>query len=167
MTDKKILYPLVKESDIIYTTYKISPNQITFLNNLFITPLLFLCIQNNYYFISYIFVYIREYLDSLDGYIARKYNLCSKEGEIYDHFCDAIFIGMMTTTLSLKLPVTEPYSISLGTLSGVSSTIINYDKRLQWIAKYIGAGGNEEGYTFIMAFIPVFFFHGLWLCSLV
>ena len=46
MSDKITVYPLVKQSDWIYTKCNIKPNQITLFNNLVITPFM---MYNLYY----------------------------------------------------------------------------------------------------------------------
>jgi phosphatidylglycerophosphate synthase len=75
-------------SDYIYK-YKITPNMITTIG--FISALVgsyYLYNYNFYYFAGlYVFSYI---CDTLDGYIARKYNQGSKFGVYYDHITDIL-----------------------------------------------------------------------------
>ena len=65
----------------------LNPNDITTLSLIFgILSIIFLykgktIISISCYFISYIF-------DVLDGYYARKYNMCTKFGDLYDHIKD-------------------------------------------------------------------------------
>ena len=63
------------------------------------------------YFIGLCLVYIRAYLDGLDGYIARKFKHCSEVGEIYDHFSDCLYTGFLTTMLMSKVSWLEPLSL--------------------------------------------------------
>lgn len=67
--------------------YKVSPNFIT-------TIALILGILSVYFFLNRRFniaaiLFLLSYLfDCVDGHYARTYNLCTKEGDYYDHVCD-------------------------------------------------------------------------------
>ena len=54
------------------------------------------------YFIGLCLVYIRAYLDGLDGYIARKFKQCSEVGEIYDQGDDSSKEDLDTIKLFLS-----------------------------------------------------------------
>ena len=158
MSDKLIIYSFIKKSDYVFTKLKIEPNTITFFNNLIITPFLLYELYCNYYLVSILFIWIRAYLDALDGYIARKYNKCSKEGDIYDHCCDSLFVGALTTVLMNKINYLKPYSIPFGYISSVCAIVCDYDKRFYWITyTFTGAGGNENGYSFLVPCVFVLF----------
>ena len=157
MTDRLCVYSLVEKSDSIYTKYHIHPNTITLFNNLVITPILFYNLYYDYYFFTMCLVWVRAYFDGLDGYIARKYEKCSKVGEIYDHFSDCLYSGYMTTSLMNKVDYLEPYSFSMGYFLSVCCIVCNYDERFHFISKFAGAGGNEDGYSFLIPFLFVFF----------
>ncbi len=166
MSDKQCIYPLVNISDIIYNKFKIEPNTITLVNNLVVTPLLFYHLYYDYFFISLLFVWFRAYLDGLDGYIARKYKRCTEVGEIYDHFSDCLYIGFMTTILMNKVYYLQPYSFPIGYFNSVVAIVCNYDYRLNFIAEFAGAGGNEDGYSFLLPFLFVSFTWSLYLFDL-
>jgi hypothetical protein len=155
MTDRQLIYPLVKRSDGIHTMFHITPNQITLGNNLVISPLIFYYLCGDFFWTSLFLIYIRAYLDSLDGYIARTYKLCSPEGDIYDHFGDCLFAGTMISVLTSKFALLEPYSASMGFFTSVCSVVIDYDTRFEWISKQMGVGGNEDGYSLSASIIPV------------
>ena len=157
MTDRQCIYPFVKKSDIVHTKFAIHPNTITLCNNLCVTPILLYCLYLDYYVFTLGLVWIRAYLDGLDGYIARKYEKCSKEGEIYDHFSDCLYTGFMVMSLMSKVHYLQPYAISVGYFASVCSVVCDYDKRFFFIAEFMGAGGNEDGYSFLGPFIPVIF----------
>ena len=103
LTDKYILLPFVEKTDFLYTKYNITPNQITITNGLIITNFFLYFILNGNYCISSIFLFLRLLLDGSDGYIARKYKLYSKEGDIYDHISDSIFMGQLFMIFVYKL----------------------------------------------------------------
>ena len=157
MSDRLTVYSLVKKSDWIYTKCKIEPNTITLFNNLVVTP----CMLYNLYYDGYIcslfLVWFRAYLDGLDGYIARKFNKCSKIGEIYDHFSDCLYTGALATMLMSKVLCLQPYSAMVGYAASVTAVVCDYDERYHWIAKFAGAGGNEDGYSFLIPYIFVTF----------
>ena len=152
MSDKVIVYSLVKKSDIVFTKFKIEPNTITLFNNIIITPILLYNIYYDFYIVSLMLVWIRAYLDGLDGYIARKFDKCSKLGEIYDHFSDCLYGGALTTILMNKVSILKPYSASIGYMFSIFEVICDYDERFYHIAKFAGAGGNEDGYSFLIPF---------------
>lgn len=155
MSDKYLVYPLVKHSDIIYTKFHIIPNTITLYNNIVITPCLLYLLYYNYYLYGLCLVWFRAYLDGLDGYIARKFKLCSSTGEIYDHFSDSLYSGYLTTLLLGNIDVLQPYSYSVGYIGSMIALICNYDEDYLWIGKIVGAGGNEDGFSFLVPFLFV------------
>ena len=163
MSDKVLIYPFVNKSDAVHTKYNINPNSVTLFNNLVVTPILFYYLYYDYYLLTIAFVWIRSYFDGLDGYIARKFDKCSKEGEIYDHFSDCLYSGTMTTTLMSKMVFLQPYSISTGYAMSVVCIVCDYDKRFYFIAEFAGAGGNEDGYSFLLPFVAVAF---TWLLNI-
>lgn len=167
MTDKVCVYKFVEKSDSIHTKFHVHPNTITMGNNLVVTPLLFYYLYYDYYLFTLSLVWVRAYLDGLDGYIARKYDKCTKNGEIYDHFSDCLYAGTMTTSLMNKVTVCHPYSTSIGYIVSVFCIVCDYDKRLSQIAKFAGAGGNEEGYSFLLPAAFVVFTWVLHLTALI
>ena len=96
MTDKIILYPLINKSDFLYKEYNLLPNDITLINNLIVTPLTLYFLYKKKLKLSFVFLYMRAYLDGVDGYIARKYKKGTKLGEIYDHVSDSIYSGFIS-----------------------------------------------------------------------
>lgn len=165
MSDKITVYPIVNKSDWVYTKFNINPNTITLFNNLMITPFMMYCLYYNYFLMSLGLVWLRAYLDGLDGYIARKFNKCSKIGEIYDHFSDCLYIGFMTTMLMSKVSLLQPYAFMIGYFNSVVSVVCDYDSNYEWIAKFAGAGGNEDGYSFLLPFGFVSFTYLLYLTN--
>lgn len=161
LTDKYILLPFVEKTDFLYTKYSITPNQITITNGLIITNFFLYFILNGNYCISSIFLFLRLLLDGSDGYIARKYKLYSKEGDIYDHISDSIFMGQLFMIFVYKLYFHIKYIFVIGNIIMIGSMIGNYDKNLYWLSeKIFGAGGNYDGYcslNYIMAFFTIMF----------
>ena len=74
-------------------------NDITSLSLLFGLIAVYLLYTNNFIYcaISYLISYL---FDVMDGYYARKYNITSKFGDLYDHIKD-IFIGILLYSLLL------------------------------------------------------------------
>jgi len=157
MSDGQCIYPFVKRSDIIWTKFQISPNSITLFNNMVISPILLTYLYHDYYLATLLLVWIRAYFDSLDGYIARKYNKTSKEGAIYDHFSDSLFSGTLTNILMSKVAILEPWSFPTGYIMSMFAILCNYDDRFYLISNIAGAGGNEEGFSFLIPYSVVMF----------
>ena len=80
-----------------------SPNMITTLSVIFsVASIYYLYIHS---FITSIFLYIISYLfDCLDGYVARKYNMVTKFGDLYDHISDVLTFSLYNITLYLINP---------------------------------------------------------------
>lgn len=160
--DKYILLPFVKQTDCLYTIYGITPNNITLINCFIFQPIIFfLLIKNNYLF-SLIFLMIRALLDGSDGYIARKYELISKNGEIYDHVGDAVFIGLYSYIGLLKLNIHNMYLIPICNTIIMTILVINFSKKYTLLAKKIcGIGGCYEAYStmsYILAHTTIYCF---------
>lgn len=73
----------------LYEKLCITPNMVTTIT-LLLTVVIGWCLFNNKYYIACGLILIRQLLDSLDGFIARKYNLKSKFGSLYDMVSDFI-----------------------------------------------------------------------------
>jgi phosphatidylglycerophosphate synthase len=154
LTDRYLLLPIVEKTDFLYTKYKITPNAITIFNSLYISNMVLYNWMVSNYFLSSIFLFIRLLLDGVDGYIARKYNLLTKEGEMYDHGGDSIFIGYTCMTMLYKLHFTGATMFIAGNTAMVTCMIINFNVGLQYLAiKIFGAGGNYDSYCSLMAFM--------------
>jgi phosphatidylglycerophosphate synthase len=79
-------------SDIVSPTfykYGITPNWITTLSNVCAIIVILLLLQANYVWAALFFM-IAYFFDCLDGFVARKYNLVSAYGDMYDHASDII-----------------------------------------------------------------------------
>lgn len=70
--------------------YNITPNMITTVGNIFRGLSIYYLFTGakELFVILYIFGY---YFDCLDGHYARTYKMCTKFGDLYDHFSDILF----------------------------------------------------------------------------
>ena len=67
-----------------------------------------------YYAVGLIFLGVRQYLDMLDGSVARTCDMKSKFGNYYDHISDAVFIvGLLTLFVYLTHPSMRPLAIGV------------------------------------------------------
>ena len=105
------------------------PNVVTSLN-VFVTlgafGSLYLGATRNtvYYALGLIFLAIRQYLDMLDGSIARTCNMKSNFGNYYDHIADAVFIvGILSLFVFLTEPSLRPWAIGFGGIGLVAFLI--------------------------------------------
>ena len=157
MTDKIILYPIIYKSDFLYKDYDLSPNDITLINNLIVTPITLYSLYKKNIKLSFIFLYLRAYLDGVDGYIARKYKKYSKLGEIYDHVSDSIYSGfIMLFCLDQITQNKIKYCISY--MTAITVMICNFDNNHKHISeKIMGAGGSDNTYSTMINFIPLIF----------
>lgn len=67
------------------------PNQLTILR-IALIPIFIVLLMNGYYYLSGILFIIAAATDSLDGYIARKYNMVSNFGKIMDPLADKLLV---------------------------------------------------------------------------
>lgn len=86
-----VIYTLIDPLSCICNTLGITPHMITTISSIFgILAIYFLC---DHKFTPFIIMFSLYYLlDLLDGYHARKYNMCSKLGDYYDHIRDALIL---------------------------------------------------------------------------
>ena len=147
LTDKYLLLPFVEKTDFLYTIFRFTPNLITIFNGLVITSFLIYYWILDQFWISFFLLFIRNILDGTDGYIARKYKLVSKNGEIFDHICDSIFIGFSSMILLNKLEYSFAVSSFVGQSIIIVAMVVNFSKNLSWIAEYtVGSGGGYGSY---------------------
>lgn len=149
LSDKYLIYPIIFRSDFIYTKLNITPNQITLFSGLIITPIFLINILSKSYITSFFLIQVRNYLDGLDGYIARKYSKTSNLGEIYDHTFDSIFLGIISFLFFNNIIVSY--------LTSCISIIINFNQiylSIHFKSIYIIFGNcNEDGYNCILSLI--------------
>ncbi len=87
---------------IAHETLGLVPNTITTISNIFgILSIIFL--YKNNYIVFFICSLIRQVLDALDGYVARKYKIFSKWGDTYDHVSDVIVYTLIILVFISKI----------------------------------------------------------------
>lgn len=91
----------ITKNDVIFKKLNFSPNIITTISFFFgILSSYFLYNNNNK--IAIILHLLAYYFDCLDGYFARKYNMCTIFGDYYDHITDAIKFCLTIFILYIK-----------------------------------------------------------------
>ena len=115
---------------------------------------------NKSYFNAFIFLYLRNIFDGLDGYIARKYKLVSRVGDIYDHVSDSLFIGQCFMIFFYKLNFNFVTILSIGNLSTILCLISNFENKFTFIKdKIIGYGGRSDAYCTLCYICVHFLFY--------
>lgn len=156
MKDNIILYPIIYKSDFLHTKYKLTPNDITLLNNLIITPLTLYFLYENKLKLSLIFLYLRSIFDGIDGYIARKYKKYSQLGEVYDHVSDSIYTGFIILFCLNKVNKKTSINNSISFIIAILSMIINFNQEYKQVGKKIfGAEGNTNTFSTIINILPI------------
>lgn len=84
-----ILYKVIEPLSLFFKNLNFTPNMLTTISTLFgLLAFYYLYKRKEGYFVGSLILY---YLfDCLDGYYARKYGMCSKFGDYYDHIKDLI-----------------------------------------------------------------------------
>lgn len=96
-----LLYKIIAPfSDIIKDTF--TPNQITIFNIILRIYIIYL-FKNGIYNNIPILLMFSCFLDYLDGYIARKYNMVSRMGDYLDHIGDNVFMIILIYMMYRKL----------------------------------------------------------------
>ena len=90
--DKFITYPIAKVIAPFLYNIGIKPNHVTISNIFFRIFIINKMINNDFNNLLY-FLILSHFLDTLDGTIARKYNLVSEFGKFIDQLSDKIFWG--------------------------------------------------------------------------
>ena len=147
LKDKYLLLPFVKKTDFLYTKLYLTPNIITLINAFFITGLLFYYWYIDNFMKATIFLFLRNLLDGSDGYIARKYNLYSKIGDIYDHMSDCVFIGLYFQIALLKFNFYPELLLPVSNTIIMTTMVLQFSGDYKWVSKNtVGAGGSYESY---------------------
>ena len=147
LKDKYLLLPFVKQTDFIHTKLKLTPNHITLINAFIITSFLFYYWYIDNFFYSFIFLFLRNLFDGIDGYIARKYDKYSKTGDIYDHMSDCVFIGLYFQLALLKLNFFPELLLPVCNTVIMTTMVLQFSGDFEWVSKNtVGAGGSYESY---------------------
>jgi phosphatidylglycerophosphate synthase len=96
-----VMYQLIEFTSNIITN-KIHPNIITF-SNILLRIYIIYNLQKYIYINIPIYIIFSCFLDYLDGYIARKYNMITKCGDYLDHIGDIIFLIYINYFIITKL----------------------------------------------------------------
>tara|TARA_B100002051_G_scaffold245592_1_gene253092 strand:- start:374 stop:1021 length:648 start_codon:yes stop_codon:yes gene_type:complete len=92
------------------------PNILT-VARMVLAPIFFILFIKNYTYLALLCFFIASITDALDGFIARKYNLVSKFGELYDPLADKILVFLGWVCIFIKPPfesdISQYSSISL------------------------------------------------------
>ena len=108
---------------LLYEKLGLTPNMITTLGNLIGAFSVAFIIKKKYATGAFLAI-IRQILDGIDGYVARKYNLSSKFGNLYDHISDRIFVT--TLTIILLSHVYAKYDFKITLLASLSLLTFEY-----------------------------------------
>jgi len=128
--DNLIYFTLIEKVAPTFYSFGFTPNMITTLGNI-ATCLSAYALYNDLYMISAMLFIISYIFDCLDGYIARRYDLVSKFGDLYDHTSDLIKIILISYILYKKnstlFIATIPLIVILGVLM---SSFLAYQEKL-------------------------------------
>jgi len=112
-----------KIAPFLYEKLGLTPNMITTLGNLIGAFSVAFIIKKKYETGAFLAI-IRQILDGLDGYVARKYNLSSKFGNLYDHISDRIF--GTTITIILLSHIYKKYNFKITLLVSLPLLTFGY-----------------------------------------
>jgi phosphatidylglycerophosphate synthase len=126
-------YLAPRVSPILYEKLRITPNMITYFGILLGIVMVYSFIKGNYT-ITAILLVLRQILDGLDGYIARKYNLQTEFGAKLDVNSDNFFNRIVNTLITLELYKKSPthaifFLIILWVIHSVNQSRFNCIKR--------------------------------------
>ena len=102
------------------------PNLLT-ISRMLIAPIFFILFINNYNYLALICFFFASITDFLDGFLARKFNIVSKFGKLYDPLADKILVFLGWLCIVIKPPFNLDYDNSLSSISLKLSNIIKID----------------------------------------
>ena len=89
-----------------FKKFKFTPNEITVIGTIFgVIGCYF--IWKNKPIIAILLLWISYFFDCLDGYYARRYNMCTKLGDYFDHIRDILLHILITSLLYMKLKTVQ------------------------------------------------------------
>ncbi len=107
------------------------PNILT-VSRIILAPIFFILFIYNYYYLALILFFFASVTDFLDGFLARKFNIISKFGKMYDPLADKILVFLGWLCFIIKPPYiiiddkfNSTYSISI-ILSNYTNINPNY-----------------------------------------
>ena len=101
------------------------PNILT-VARMVLAPIFFILFIKNYTYLALLCFFVASITDALDGFIARKYNLVSKFGELYDPLADKILVFLGWVCIFIK----PPFESDISQYSSISlslSKTLNFD----------------------------------------
>ena len=89
------------------------PNILT-ISRIILAPIFFVLFIYDYMYSAFICFFIASITDILDGFLARKFNIVSKFGKLYDPLADKvlIFLGFTCIMISSNLLMDKSFFIS-------------------------------------------------------
>ena len=102
------------------------PNLLT-ISRMLIAPVFFILFINNYNYLALICFFFASITDFLDGFLARKFNIVSKFGKLYDPLADKILVFLGWLCIVIKPPFNLEYDSSLSSISLKLSNVIKID----------------------------------------
>ena len=94
------------------------PNILT-IARMVLAPIFFIFFIKNHIYLALLCFFIASITDALDGFIARKYNLVSKFGELYDPLADKILVFLGWVCIF----ITPPFEGSINQCSSISLSL--------------------------------------------
>ena len=102
------------------------PNLLT-ISRMLIAPIFFILFINNYNYLALICFFFASITDFLDGFLARKFNIVSTFGKLYDPLADKILVFLGWLCIVIKPPFSLGYDSNLCSISLKLSNAIKVD----------------------------------------
>ena len=96
-----LLYDIAEKLSPMFKRYNLTPNHITTIANI-VRGLSLVMFYKKHYKVSAVLYIIGYYFDCMDGYFARRYNMTTKFGDLYDHISDVV-IHLILLWLLLRI----------------------------------------------------------------
>ena len=98
-----LFYIGVENIEGYFKSLNFTPNMITTIGNIFGLVGIYMFFQKKF-ILAGIFYLIRYFFDCVDGYYARKYNMVTKFGDLYDHISDVFIFVLNLVILRIYYP---------------------------------------------------------------
>ena len=102
------------------------------ISRIFLAPIFFLLFINNYNYLALFCFFFASVTDFLDGFLARKFNIVSKFGKLYDPLADKVLIFLGCLCIVIDPPFSLMYTgyQYVPPITGYFSYIFNLDPNI-------------------------------------
>jgi phosphatidylglycerophosphate synthase len=124
LLEAHLIYPLARQVAPIIHSVHVTPNMVTIFNTILRVVILTMIYRNEYSILTVALLWVSQFLDCLDGELARMYNQMSKVGHIIDHGSDYIFWSLAIAITSVRFSKIDRVVVAALFAYGANSVLL-------------------------------------------